>query len=333
MPLTELAKIFPLGIRDNVAVADQVAPSGSVREARDGSMLCWGDTDTPGPPQTVPPGIAPSVTVAVSPIRPGHTVMVEYRVNGGAVRQAVALPGPRVPHVSGRLFRAVLPAQSGGLVEYLPVLRFAGQPLSPRLGGLAEPSRYQVGDDAAPVENAEPSANPSAELVAEPRWDWAGKFLGSCTIFLRKEVVGTLSDGLRINWHFREARYVGPHLEGVFLPGAVDWMRVRPDGVALVQVIGCLQTPSGARVHCSNGGILDLGADGYARAVRGEFDPLPAFVGTPTYQTTDKELEWLNRAQCLGVGRVDMRALRVDYDVYLIEVGGRRRTVSVAARE
>src|SRR5262249_16070842 len=144
--------------------------------------------------------------------------------------------------------------------------RFAGQPISPRLGELAEPSRYQVGAAAAPVETAQLSAPPSAELAAKPRWDWAGKFLGSCTILLRKEVVGTLADGLRVNWHFKDARFVGPRLEGVFLPGAADWMRVRPDGVALVQVIGCLQTPSGARLHCSYGGIVDLGADGYARA-------------------------------------------------------------------
>jgi hypothetical protein len=259
-------------------------------------------------------------------MRPGHTVIVEYRVNGGPVRQAIALPEPPTPNLTGRLFRAILPAQSGGLVEYLPVLRFAGQPLSPRLGESAESSRYQVGGAAGPVATAEPSATPSAELVAEPRWDWTGRFLGSCTIFLRKEVVGTLSDGLRVNWHFKEARFVGPHLEGSFLPGAADWMRVRPDGVAIVQVIGCLQTTTGARIHCSYGGIVDLGADGYVRALRGEFDPLPAFVGAPTYQTADKELEWLNRAQCLCVGRVDMKALRVEYDVYVIEVGGRKHS-------
>jgi hemoglobin len=33
-------------------------------------------------------------------------------------------------------------------------------------------------------------------------------------------------------------------------------------------------------------------------------------------------LEWLNRAQCIGVGRVDMTALRVEFDVYLVRVAG-----------
>jgi hypothetical protein len=322
--LTELPKIFPPGFREVTLPTDRVAPAGFIREACDGSMLWWGESDTPGPPQIVAPGITPSVTVAVSPIRPGHTVIVEYRVDGGPVRQAIALPEPPTPYLGGRLFRAVLPGQSGGLVEYLPVLRFAGQPISPRLGESVESSRYQVEGGAIPVETAEPSATLSAEMVAKPRWDWTGKFLGSCTIFLRKEVVGTMSDGLRVNWHFKEARFVGPRLEGAFLPGAADWMRVRPDGVAIVQVIGCLQTTTGARIHCSYSGIVDLGADGYARALRGEFDPLPTFIGAPTYQTADRELEWLNRAQCLCVGRVDMKALRVEYDVYVIEVGGRK---------
>jgi hypothetical protein len=329
--LTDLAKISPLGLRDTSALTDSIAPAGFLREARDGSILRWGETGMPGPAQIVPPGIAPPVTVAVAPMRPGHTVSVEYRVNGGPVRQAIALPDPPTSNPTGRLFRAVLPAQSGGLVEYLPVLRFAGQPISPRLGELAETSRYQVGGGALPLVAAQPPATPSADLVAKPRWDWIGKFLGSCTIFLRKEVVGTMSDGLRVDWHFKEAHFVGPHLEGDFLPGSADWMRVRPDGVALVQVIGCLQTTTGARVFCSYGGIVDLGADGYARALRGEFDPLPAFVGTPTYQTADMELAWLNRCQCVCVGRVDMKALRVEYDVYAIEVGG-RKDASACAR-
>jgi hypothetical protein len=161
--------------------------------------------------------------------------------------------------------------------------------------------------------------------LAEGRWPWDARFLGACTIQLRKEVVGALSDGLRINWRFEEARFVGPVLQGAFLPGAADWMRVRPDGGGIVQVLGCLETRTGARVHTSYGGIVDLGRDGYARALRGESDPSPSFVGAPTFATADKELGWLNRVQCIVVGRVDMRALRVEYDAYAIEVGATKQ--------
>ena len=89
----------------------------------------------------------------------------------------------------------------------------------------------------------------------------------------------------------------------------------------------CLQTQTGARIDCLYDGILDLGADGYARAMRGDFGILPPFVLAPTYATADKELAWLNRAQCIGVGRVDMKALRAEYDVYVVTVGGAKRSV------
>ena len=137
-------------------------------------------------------------------------------------------------------------------------------------------------------------------------------------------MVGAVPDGLRIDWRFAEARFVGPVLDGAFLPGAADWMRIRTDGVGVVKVMGCIETRTGARIYTSYGGVVDLGADGYARALRGESDPLPAFVVTPTYTTADKELAWLNRTQCIGVGRVDMKALRLEYDVYAVGVGGRK---------
>jgi hypothetical protein len=41
--------------------------------------------DTPGPPQVVSAGLPTPITVAVSPVRPGHTVAVEYRSCRGAM--------------------------------------------------------------------------------------------------------------------------------------------------------------------------------------------------------------------------------------------------------
>jgi hypothetical protein len=327
MSLIEPA-VSGLLLRNKGLAPERAMPVAWRRQASDGSALWWGGTDTPGPPQIVAPGAGAPVMVAVSPMRPGHSVAVEYRVNGGPVREAIGVLEPRIHDAKARIFRALVPGQSDGLVEFLPVLRFAGQPISTRLLESAERPRYQVGRGAAQAEISDlpPSAGPG---LADPsRWPWDSRFLGACTIQLRKEVVGALADGLRINWHFVEARFVGPVLDGAFLPGAADWMRIRPDGVGLVQVLGCIQTRSGARVYTSYGGVVDLGRDGYARALRGESDPSPPFVGAPTYATADKELEWLNRAQCLVVGRVDMLALRVEYDAYLIEVGATKRSIA-----
>ena len=65
-----------------VAIAQVVPVPSKMLRARDGSVLWWGNADMPGPPPVISPGVAAPVTVAVSPVRPGHAVTVEYRVNG-----------------------------------------------------------------------------------------------------------------------------------------------------------------------------------------------------------------------------------------------------------
>jgi Protein of unknown function (DUF3237) len=296
----------------------------SIQRARDGSVLRWGEADTPPPPALIPLGTAATVAVAVSPARPGHSVVVEYRFNGGHIRQAIGLAEGRAPSSNERIFRAVLPGQPAGLVEFLPVLRFAGQRISCHLAESIEAPRYRVSHTIVPVVTAKLSAPPSSTLARRPRWAWDTKFLGSLTATVSKEVVGITPDGLRINWHVKEGSFIGPSLDAVVLPGATDWMRIRGDGVAIVNVQACFETRVGQRIYGSYGGIFDLGPEGYGRAVRGEFAPLPPVVVTPTYATADKQLQWLNRAQCIGVGRVDMKAQRVEFDVYIIQVGPRQ---------
>lgn len=324
MDLIEPATLSRLRFGDSMRAAGEAAPLAWKRQASDGSVLWLGGPETPTPPQIAAPGAQTPVLVAVSPIRPGHSVAVEYRLNGGPVRAAIGVLEPRLHDAQARIFRAVVPGQPDGLVEFLPVLRFAGQPISSRLAESEQCPRYQVGRGPAPVSTSNGPPGTARGSADGSRWRWEAKFLGAATMQLRKEVVGAVSDGFRIIWRFEDARFVGPVLEGRFLPGAADWMRIRPDGVAIVQVQGCIETPSGARVYTSYGGNLELGRDGYARALRGEFDPWPPFVCAPIYATADKELEWLNRAQCLIVGRVDMKALIVESDAYLITVGGRK---------
>jgi hypothetical protein len=291
--------------------------------ARDGSELRWGESEAPWPGSVVPFGAPFPVTVAVSPVRQGHAVVVEYRVDGGPVRQVNAVPGPRAGNTNARTFRATLPGQRSGLVEFVPVLRFAGQPISPRLGKLAEPPSYQVRNATAPIER-EKSMPQSVATPGHPRWTWGTKFLGTLTATLRKELVGATPDGLRIDWHVEDGSLVGPGLEAIVLPGGTDWMRVRSDGVGIINVTACIETRTGARIFTSYGGIFDLGPNGYERALRDEFDPLPPLVVAPTYVTSDENLKWLNRAQCIGVGKVDMLTRRIEFDIYIVQVGQRK---------
>ena len=302
-------------------------------------MLRWGRRIRLGHHQIVSPGLSIPVTVAVSPrgrVMPSRSNT--ERTAAPSVRRWLSLsPAPKP---SARLFRALLPGQPGGLIDFLPVLRFAGQPISPRLTELADHPQYQVGRGAAPVPTvsaappatASCSATPVVELAGKPRWDWNAKFLWTGSIGIRKEVIGSVPDGLRINWYFTEGRFVGPDHEGVVLPGGGDFMRIRQDGIGIVNVVTeFLQTRTGARLYCSYSGMFDLGPDGYARAMRDEFDAFPPFVTAPTYTTADKELAWLNRAQCLGLGRVDTKS-DADRIRRLHRERGRPKTCRVSAR-
>ncbi len=273
-------------------------------------LLAWGFT-----PKVL--AYIPNVRGMVTGLadRPAQAATVHKSANGYAVRQATASPEVRAQGQSVRLFRAAFPGEPGGVVGQLPVLRLIAQEFSPHPAPPVNPSPY--------------GGRPSPEAASrEPRWAWDTTFLGSLTAMLRKEVVGVTPDGLRINWHVTKGSFVGPGLDAIVLPGAADWMRIRRDGVANVSVQACFETREGVRVYGSYGGIFDLGPDGFARALRDEYDQLPPVVVTPTYATADARLEWLNRAQCIGVGRVDMRALRVEFDVYVVRVGQRAHRAS-----
>ena len=139
-----------------------------------------------------------------------------------------------------------------------------------------------------------------------------------------------MADGLRVNWPFVEARFVGPVLEGAFLPGAADCMRIRPDGVANCpgDRVHQRRAPGRAypRLTVASWTLVETATHGFCAASLIHF---PHSLGYgASYATADKELEWLNRAQCIVVGRVDMRMLRVEYDAYAIEVGASKQPIA-----
>jgi hypothetical protein len=203
----------------------------------------------------------------------------------------------------------------GETVEYTPVLTRSGLVIE-RLPARATRGLAEV---VAPIE-AGPEPSPA---VAMPRYEWASEFLGAFTVQLAKppESFGPVSDGLHITFYIASGEIRGPRVNARIRGEGGDWMLVRRDGVGVADVRITYETDDGALLLSRYYGIFDLGPGGYDRALRNEYDPVPPLVLAPQFVTSHPNWLWLNRLQCLAVGRVTMADLLVRFDLYAIRAG------------
>ena len=163
----------------------------------------------------------------------------------------------------------------------------------------------------------------SATDCAVPRYQWASEFLGAFTVQLAKppESFGPAPDGLHITFYIASGEIHGPKINAKIRGEGGDWMLVRRDGVGVADVRITYETDDGALLLSRYYGIFDLGPGGYERALRNEYDPVPPLVLAPQFVTSHPNWLWLNRLQCLAVGRVTMADLLVRFDLYAIRAG------------
>lgn len=253
----------------------------------------------------------------VSPAHPSHSLVVERRVNGVQRPSLRAWPDGRLADAGAQRFRAQLPpCEAGDRVEYAPILYRAAQVVAelPVRSVLVVPA-------AAPAGAAPPAPLPATGTV--PRYDWGTDFLGAFTVQLAKppESFGPAPDGLHITFYIASGEIHGPKINARIRGEGGDWMLVRRDGVGVADVRITYETDDGALLLSRYYGIFDLGPDGYERALRNDYDPLPPLVLAPQFVTSHPDWLWLNRLQCIAVGRVTMADLLVRFDLYAIRVG------------
>jgi hypothetical protein len=256
------------------------------------------------------------VAVAAAPSDPGNAVLLLTRRGGGPAQIARLLLEPRPPDASGgpnggeQWFRASLPAaESGRPLDYRVELVRAGR----RLAALPVDGSWLT------VIGEGPSA------AGGPRWDHDLDFFAALTVAGRVEVVGETPEGYRINFLVDVGTVTGPGIDGVVHPGGGDWLCVRRDGVASLEIRATCETLDGAVIFYRAGGVLDFGPDGYDGIAAGRLEGEAPFHAAPSFVTADRRWQWLNRVQAFAVGRAILAQRRVEYDVYLPRVGGRRR--------
>jgi len=133
------------------------------------------------------------------------------------------------------------------------------------------------------------------------------------------EVIGPVPEGLRVNGYILGGEVTGPRVSGKLRPVGGDWLTVRKDGVAIVDVRTTIETHAGALISLTYWGLIDLGDDGYEQFLEGR----PPASGTAIrmsagLSTSHPGYLWLNRLHCLGIGQAFLERSEVAYDVYAV---------------
>ena len=132
------------------------------------------------------------------------------------------------------------------------------------------------------------------------------------------EVIGPVPEGIRVNIHITGGEVDGPKARGKIRPRGVDWMTIRRDGVAILDVRITIETHDGALIFAPYSGVGDLGENGYEQFLQGAPPQTVPLRIVPRFLTAHPEYQWLNRLQCLGIGEVNLQQLEVNYDLYAV---------------
>jgi hypothetical protein len=133
------------------------------------------------------------------------------------------------------------------------------------------------------------------------------------------ELIGPTPEGLRLTFYLPGGEFAGPRLRGRILPVGGDWLTVRPDGVAILDLRTTFETEDGALIYAPFTAVLDLGPNGYDALLNGRLAPDGThFRSVPRYSTAHPGYAWLNRVQCLGIGQVFPSQAEARCDVYAV---------------
>ena len=138
------------------------------------------------------------------------------------------------------------------------------------------------------------------------------------TLATPPEVIGPVPEGLRVNFYSTGGQITGPKLRGKLRPVGGDWVTVRTDGVAYLDVRSTFETHDGALILVTYQGVIDFGEDGYEKFLRGEMPPVVKLRTAPRFVTSHPAYLWLNRLFCIGIGEYRAAANEAKYDVYAV---------------
>ena len=132
------------------------------------------------------------------------------------------------------------------------------------------------------------------------------------------EVIGVTPEGLRLNIYVTGGDVEGPRLRGKLRPVGADWLTIREDGVAVLDVRATIETHDGALIYVTYGAVGELGEDGYQRFLDGNPPTHFPIRGAVRVITSHPDYLWLNRLQCVNIGEGNLVESYAAYDVYAL---------------
>ena len=144
----------------------------------------------------------------------------------------------------------------------------------------------------------------TVELTGKPSLEYELEYLFSRQTRVRREMIGPVGEGFRINVYTEGGEVRGPALNGTCGAGG-DWFTLRRDGMGVVDSRVMIIADDGALIQSFYTGLVDIGEDAYARLEQGDL-PTPGPIRIAArFQTAAPTYTWLNRIQAIGIGRND----------------------------
>ena len=133
----------------------------------------------------------------------------------------------------------------------------------------------------------------------------------------KRERVGPVPEGIRVNVEITGGEVTGPKVSGKLSSLGADWITVRRDGIAMLNVRTTIETHDSALIYLTYEGISDLGEHGYEQFATAARQGAALRIN-PRFHAADPNYLRLNRLHCFGVGRSFPDKSEVAYDVYAV---------------
>jgi hypothetical protein len=287
----------------------------------DGLTLLYDTPETPALQGDQAENSDLSITVMLKPPSPSNAVTVRYRVDGGPIKYVRAIAGQSDYAQNNQCFHATFPNLAAGQsVDYSVIGSCAGRQVpdsrSPHEFAHSFRITRRSSTSASPLEQHQ---EPPTRNQESKRFELNGEFLARFTITIEApRIAGPTPEGIRVTWNAATGNVKGPRLNAEVLQGA-DWMLIKTDGIARVDVGALLETSDGSKIVMNYSGIIELGEDGYQKFLTNNLHKTLRVWTTPFFSTGDQAYKWLNRRQCISVGEVSMDDLTYIYDVYQLK--------------